>query len=244
MENEEKNKLNERAEVLKDFFGGNEGEEISAELLHRLFQFEELMIKYRSAIREVTTKLEILNDELSAFTERNPIESIQSRIKRPYSIAGKLRKQNYPLTVESISEHLNDVAGVRVVCPFIDDIYDVADMLLKQDDVRLIARKDYIQNPKENGYRSLHLIIETPVYFSTGKELIRVEIQIRTVAMDFWASLEHQMYYKKNQEDSGEIASRLKRCAEIIAATDREMEEIGRLLYAARQKELEEKKEA
>ncbi len=226
MENEEKNKLNERAEVLKDFFGGNEGEEISAELLHRLFQFEELMIKYRSAIREVTTKLEILNDELSVFTERNPIESIQSRIKRPYSIAGKLRKQNYPLTVESISEHLNDVAGVRVVCPFIDDIYDVADMLLKQDDVRLIARKDYIQNPKENGYRSLHLIIETPVYFSTGKELIRVEIQIRTVAMDFWASLEHQIRYKNNSPEVREIAGELKECADTIAQTDVKMQQL------------------
>ncbi|HIR57800.1 MAG TPA: GTP pyrophosphokinase family protein [Candidatus Gallacutalibacter pullicola] len=226
MENEKKNKLNERAEVLKDFFGGNEGEEISAELLHRLFQFEELMIKYRSAIREVTTKLEILNDELSAFTERNPIESIQSRIKRPYSIAGKLRKQNYPLTVESISEHLNDVAGVRVVCPFIDDIYDVADMLLKQDDVRLIARKDYIQNPKENGYRSLHLIIETPVYFSTGKELIRVEIQIRTVAMDFWASLEHQIRYKNNSPEVREIAGELKECADTIAQTDVKMQQL------------------
>ncbi len=226
MENEEKNKLNERAEVLKDFFGGNEGEEISAELLHRLFQFEELMIKYRSAIREVTTKLEILNDELSTFTERNPIESIQSRIKRPYSIAGKLRKQNYPLTVESISEHLNDVAGVRVVCPFIDDIYDVADMLLKQDDVRLIARKDYIQNPKENGYRSLHLIIETPVYFSTGKELIRVEIQIRTVAMDFWASLEHQIRYKNNSPEVRKIAGELKECADTIAQTDVKMQQL------------------
>ena len=226
MENEKKNKLNERAEVLKDFFGGNEGEEISAELLHRLFQFEELMIKYRSAIREVTTKLEILNDELSTFTERNPIESIQSRIKRPYSIAGKLRKQNYPLTVESISEHLNDVAGVRVVCPFIDDIYDVADMLLKQDDVRLIARKDYIQNPKENGYRSLHLIIETPVYFSTGKELIRVEIQIRTVAMDFWASLEHQIRYKNNSPEVRKIAGELKECADTIAQTDVKMQQL------------------
>ena len=226
MENEEKNKLNERAEVLKDFFGGNEGEEISAELLHRLFQFEELMIKYRSAIREVTTKLEILNDELSVFTERNPIESIQSRIKRPYSIAGKLRKQNYPLTVESISEHLNDVAGVRVVCPFIDDIYDVADMLLKQDDVRLIARKDYIQNPKENGYRSLHLIIETPVYFSTGKELIRVEIQIRTAAMDFWASLEHQIRYKNNSPEVRKIAGELKECADTIAQTDVKMQQL------------------
>ena len=226
MENEEKNKLNERAEVLKDFFGGNEGEEISAELLHRLFQFEELMIKYRSAIREVTTKLEILNDELSAFTERNPIESIQSRIKRPYSIAGKLRKQNYPLTVESISEHLNDVAGVRVVCPFIDDIYDVARWLASQDDIRLLQVKDYIKNPKPNGYRSLHLIVEIPVFFSKGKQLMRVEVQIRTIAMDFWAILDHQLRYKKDVPDSEKIMEELKECADVIAETDSRMQKI------------------
>lgn len=188
----------ERKEVLKDFFGGREEDEVSEDLLTHLIQFEELMLKYRSAIREVTTKLEILNDELSAHTERNPIENIQSRLKRPYSIARKLNRLQKPVTVEAISQNLNDVAGIRVICPFIDNIYEVAQMLLKQDDVRLIASKDYIQNPKPNGYRSLHLIIEIPVFFSEGKELIRVEIQIRTVAMDFWASLEHQIRYKND----------------------------------------------
>ena len=155
-------KLSERKEVLKDFFGGYEGEDIPDDLLMRLFQYEELMIKYRSAIREITTKLHILNDELSVFTKHNPIENIQSRVKRPYSIAKKLSKQGQPVTVEAISAHLNDVAGIRIICPFISDIYDVADMLLKQDDILLIARKDYIKAPKDNGYRSLHLIIEVP----------------------------------------------------------------------------------
>ncbi len=219
-------KLSERKEVLKDFFGGYEGEDIPDDLLMRLFQYEELMIKYRSAIREITTKLHILNDELSVFTKHNPIENIQSRVKRPYSIAKKLSKQGQPVTVEAISAHLNDVAGIRIICPFISDIYDVADMLLKQDDILLIARKDYIKAPKDNGYRSLHLIVEVPVFFSTGKEQIRVEIQIRTVAMDFWASLEHQIRYKNNSPEVQKIAKELKDCADTIAQTDMKMQQL------------------
>ena len=216
----------ERKEVLKDFFGGREEDEISEDLLTHLIQFEELMLKYRSAIREVTTKLEILNDELSAHTERNPIENIQSRLKRPYSIARKLNRLQKPVTVEAISQNLNDVAGIRVICPFIDNIYEVAQMLLKQDDVRLIASKDYIQNPKPNGYRSLHLIIEIPVFFSEGKELIRVEIQIRTVAMDFWASLEHQIRYPTASPNAPANAAQLKACADTIAQTDLTMQKL------------------
>lgn len=219
-------KMIERKEALKDFFGGEERDSISDELMERLFQFENLMLKYRCAIREVTTKLQILNDELSAAMEGNPIESIQSRIKRPYSIAKKLARKNLPITVEAIAQNLNDVAGVRVVCPFINDIYAIADMLLKQDDVHLIARKDYIKQPKPNGYRSLHLIIEIPVFFSTQKELIRVEIQIRTVAMDFWASLEHQIRYKNDLSEAKEIAAELKQCADTIAQTDLQMQQL------------------
>lgn len=219
-------KLEERKEALKDFFGGNEGESLPDETLGRLFQFEELMVKYRSAIREVTTKLEILNDELSSSMNGNPIESIQSRVKRPYSIAKKLTRLKQPVTVAAISENLNDVAGIRVICSFINDIYEVADMLLKQDDVHLISKKDYIQHPKENGYRSLHLIIEIPVFFSTQKELIRGEIQIRTVAMDFWASLEHQIRYKNDSPEVQAIADELKNCADTIAQTDIKMQEL------------------
>jgi putative GTP pyrophosphokinase len=216
----------ERKEALKDFFGGQEGEEVPDEQLQRLFQFEELMIQYRSAIREITTKLEVLNDELSMSIERNPIESIQSRIKRPYSIAQKLRRKGLPVTVEAVSQQLNDVAGVRVICPFLNDIYEIARMLLQQDDIRLVAAKDYIRQPKPNGYRSLHLIVEVPVFFSTQKKFVRVEIQIRTVAMDFWASLEHRLHYKRSSPEVEAIAGELKACADIIAQTDLTMQRL------------------
>ena len=219
-------RLSERKEVLRDFFGGADAEQLSDEIIRNQFQFEELMLKYRCAIREVTTKLEVLNDELSSSLAHNPIESIQSRIKRPYSIARKLNDLGRPGTVESIAQNLNDVAGIRVICPFINDIYDVAEVLLRQDDVVLISKKDYIRSPKPSGYRSLHLIIEIPVFFSTQKESIRVEIQIRTVAMDFWASLEHQLYYKSRSAVDADIARELYLCAETIAQTDQKMQEL------------------
>lgn len=220
------NKLDQRREALKDFFGRDDREDIPDEMLDRMFQFEDLMLKYRSAVREITTKLEILGDELSDASEHNPIESIQSRIKRPYSIARKLSKRGLPVTVEAISENLNDVAGIRVICPFISDIYAVSEMLQKQDDVHLVALKDYIKNPKPNGYRSLHLIVEIPVFFSKGKENIRVEIQIRTVAMNFWASLEHQIRYKNDSPEVLQLAEELKECADTIAQTDQKMQEL------------------
>ncbi len=223
-------KLADRAEALKDFFGGDDKEATSVEKLELLDQFESLMIKYRAAVREVTTKLEVLNDELSSFAERNPIEGIQSRIKRPYSIAKKLKARGLPVAVESIQKNLNDVAGIRVICPFISDIYDVADMLLSQEDVLLIEKKDYIEKPKENGYRSLHLIVEIPIFLSKGKENMRVEIQIRTVAMDFWASLEHQIRYKKGLEEEQKISEGLKECADTIARTDLRMQELREMI--------------
>ena len=223
-------KLADRAEALKDFFGGDDKEATSVEKLELLDQFESLMINYRAAVREVTTKLEVLNDELSSFAERNPIEGIQSRIKRPYSIAKKLKARGLPVAVESIQKNLNDVAGIRVICPFISDIYDVADMLLSQEDVLLIEKKDYIEKPKENGYRSLHLIVEIPIFLSKGKENMRVEIQIRTVAMDFWASLEHQIRYKKGLEEGQKISEGLKECADTIARTDLRMQELREMI--------------
>ena len=223
-------KLADRAEALKDFFGGDDKEATSVEKLELLDQFESLMIKYRAAVREVTTKLEVLNDELSSFAERNPIEGIQSRIKRPYSIAKKLKARGLPVAVESIQKNLNDVAGIRVICPFIRDIYDVADMLLSQEDVLLIEKKDYIEKPKDNGYRSLHLIVEIPIFLSKGKENMRVEIQIRTVAMDFWASLEHQIRYKKGLEEGQKISEGLKECADTIARTDLRMQGLREMI--------------
>ena len=189
-------------------------------------EFDKMMMMYNCAIQEVKTKLQVLNDELSITRKRNPIEFIKTRIKKPDSIATKLKTKGLPLTVEAVLENLNDVAGVRVICAFIDDIYKVADMLTEQDDVRLIKTKDYIKNPKMNGYRSYHLIIEVPVFFSDHKEQMRVEVQIRTIAMDFWASLEHQLKYKKDIKDAENIMYELRACADVINRTDFHMQSI------------------
>ena len=189
-------------------------------------EFRQLMMMYSCAIKEIKTKLQVLNDELSIKRQRNPIEFIKTRVKQPDSIASKLRRKGYPVTVQSVFENLSDVAGVRVICAFIDDIYKVADMLTAQDDIELIKRKDYIKNPKMNGYRSLHLIIEVPVFFSDHKEQIRVEVQIRTIAMDFWASLEHQLKYKKDIDDAESIMYELRACADVINRTDYHMQSL------------------
>lgn len=189
-------------------------------------QFQQIMMMYNCAIREVKTKLEVLNDELSIRNNRNPIEFIKSRIKKPQSIVDKLNRKNLEVSINSIIDNLNDVAGVRVVCSFIDDIYEVARMLTRQDDIKLIEVKDYIKNPKENGYRSLHLIVEIPVFFSDITLPLRVEVQIRTIAMDFWASLEHKLKYKHNIEEAEFIGAELKECSDIISKTDFKMQEI------------------
>lgn len=189
-------------------------------------EFRQMMMMYSCAIKEIKTKLQVLNDELSIKRQRNPIEFIKTRVKQPDSIASKLRRKGYPVTVQSVFENLSDVAGVRVICAFIDDIYKVADMLTAQDDIELIKRKDYIKNPKMNGYRSLHLIIEVPVFFSDHKEQIRVEVQIRTIAMDFWASLEHQLKYKKDIDDAESIMYELRACADVINRTDYHMQSL------------------
>ncbi|MCR4604672.1 MAG: GTP pyrophosphokinase family protein [Eubacterium sp.] len=210
----------DRAEVPVDFaniFGSANIDKV---------EFDRMMMMYSGAIREVKTKLQVLNDELSVTRKRNPIEFIETRIKSPESIANKLNKRKLPLTVESVRENLNDVAGVRVICAFLDDIYQVAKMLESQDDVVIIKTKDYINRPKKNGYRSLHLIVEVPVFFSDRKERVRVEIQIRTIAMDFWASLEHSVKYKKNVRDAEDIVYELRACAHVINRTDIHMPSI------------------
>lgn len=190
-------------------------------------KFEELMMMYRCAIREVQTKLEILNDEFKTKRQRNPIDSIRSRIKTPMSIYEKLRRRDYPISIQSIADNLNDVAGIRVVCPFISDIYDVAKMLISQDDIEVMEVKDYIKNPKPNGYRSLHYVVIIPIFLSSGKEYMKVEVQIRTIAMNFWASLEHQMHYKQfENNEMPEIVNQLTDCAESIYRTDVRMQEI------------------
>ena len=196
-------------------------------------QFQQAMMRYTCAIREVKTKLEVLNDELSVKNQRNPIEMIKSRVKKPKSIVEKLQRRGFEISLGSMEKNLDDVAGIRIICSFLDDIYEVADMLIRQDDVKVIAVKDYIQNPKPNGYRSYHMIIEIPVFFSDSKKPIRVEVQIRTIAMDFWASLDHQLKYKKSFiDDNGEISEELKQCAEVIAGTDMKMLEIRKKIEA------------
>lgn len=188
----------------------------------------ELMAYYRCAIMEVETKFKVLDEEFSLQYDRNPIENIKTRLKSPESIMKKLKKKELSFGVDVIQENLKDVAGVRVICSFPEDIYMLADCLLNQDDVTLIEKKDYIKNPKKSGYRSLHLIIEVPIFLQSGKKSIKVEVQLRTIAMDFWASLEHKLRYKKNidPEEIERLEKELVECSEVSAALDRRMEEI------------------
>lgn len=198
-----------------------------------LKNFETLLMMYRCAIREIRTKLEVLDEEFSSQYNRNPISFITTRVKKPMSIRQKLLKKGYAFTEENVFRQLNDVAGIRVICPFIDDIYTIAQLLMQQDDIRVIEIKDYIKHPKPNGYRSYHLILEIPVFFSSGKTPIRAEVQIRTIGMDFWASLEHQLRYKKRLdkiEGYEEISARLQECSHAITHTDNEMQEIKEMI--------------
>ena len=192
-------------------------------------KFNDLMMMYRCTVREVRTKLEVLNDEFSVEYKRNPISFIKTRIKKPESILRKLNKLGYDFTAENIQEHLNDVAGIRVVCAFSDDIYTIAELLSSQDDITVIQIKDYIKNPKPNGYRSYHMIVEIPVFFSKGKTPMRAEIQIRTNGMDFWATLEHQLRYKKGIEEMegyDQISDELTKTAHELISMDNEMQRI------------------
>ena len=192
-----------------------------------MMPLKRLMAYYRCAIMEVETKFNVLNEEFSLEYDRNPIETIKTRLKSTESIIKKLVRRNFPLTVDSIEANLNDIAGVRVVCSFLEDIYLLADCLLQQDDVKLIQVKDYIKNPKPNGYRSLHLIIEIPIFLKDEKDM-RVEVQLRTIAMDFWASLDHKLSYKKDipEEEAKLLRQELLECAQISADLDVRMGEI------------------
>jgi len=192
-------------------------------LMGAVVEYKELMMMYSCALKTVRTKLEVLDAEFKAKLQRNPISSISSRLKTTHSIVDKLARKGQPFTIESIERNIYDVAGIRAICPYMDDIYTLADALLRQDDVRLLSRKDYIANPKPNGYRSLHLIISLPIYFSDRKTEIPVEVQIRTIAMDFWASLEHQLKYKQDIPNQQEIIGQLRACADTIHRTDAAM---------------------
>lgn len=188
--------------------------------------YKELMAYYRCAMMEVETKFRVLNEELSLEYDRNPIETIKTRLKSVESITDKLTNQNIPITVDNIEKHLHDIAGVRVICAFPSDIYTLSEAFLNQDDITLIERKDYMGNPKPNGYRSLHLIVEIPIFLHDKKKPMKVEVQFRTISMDWWASLEHKMRYKKDVKVSEDIAQELRECAEAAAILDNRMEEI------------------
>lgn len=188
--------------------------------------FMKLMTYYRCAIMEIETKFNVLNAEYSLEHDRNPISSIKSRLKQFSSIKEKLERKELPFSLEAIEENLNDVAGVRVICSFPGDVYSLVDAFLKQDDITLIELKDYIKNPKPNGYRSLHLIISIPIFLAHEKRNMRVEVQLRTIAMDFWASLEHQMKYKKDNEFTPEMEKELSDCAKISADLDERMDRL------------------
>lgn len=187
-----------------------------------------LMAYYKCAIMEVETKLNVLNEEFSLQHDRNPINTIKTRLKSIISITEKLERNGLELTVENIEAYLSDVAGIRVICSFTDDVYIIANALLSQDDITLIRKKDYIKNPKENGYRSLHLLVNVPIFLANEKKIMKVEIQLRTIAMDVWASLEHQLRYKKNVTFSDEMANELKTCADLSSELDYRMDKLRR----------------
>ena len=206
--------------------------------------FDTLMSYYQCAIMEVETKFKVLSEEYSLEYDRNPIENIKSRVKSFDSLLKKIRRKNIPLTMTSIEENIQDIAGVRVICSFPDDIYRLADCLLSQDDIILLEKKDYIKNPKPSGYRSLHLIIQTPIFLQEGKRMVTVEVQLRTIAMDFWASLEHKLRYKKNisEEQSAFLAEEMSQCAEISASLDERMQKVKDMLIQSEEKSKESEK--
>ena len=190
-------------------------------------QYQQIMFFYESGIQQIIAKLQILNNEFKFCNDRNPIENIKSRVKSLESITKKMEKKNLPLTLNNMMLNLHDIAGVRVICPFISDVYHVANMLINQQDVALIEVKDYIINPKPNGYRSLHLIVMVDVYFSDHKAQVPVEIQLRTIAMNFWASTEHQLRYKKDAEFTEEMHNELRHCSELMAEADERMQKLA-----------------
>ena len=206
-------------------------------ILETLVGYKELRMMYACALKEVRTKFEVLDVEFNVRYSRNPINAIHTRLKSNQSILEKMQRRRIPFSLENLESRIQDVAGVRVICSYVDDIYRLSEALLRQDDVKLIAQKDYIQQPKPNGYRSLHIVVDVPVYLSQGKLFIPVEIQIRTVAMDFWATLEHGIRYKSSDEVPAFIVDELRNCADVITRTDAKMQEIFKALQLLNDKE-------
>ena len=199
-------------------------------------EYSKIVGVYEAAIREINARLQTLDSEFSIKHQHNPIHHIETRVKSLNSIVKKLHDTGIPISMDNAKKNLHDIAGVRVVCCYVDDIYRIADLLLQQDDISLILEKNYIKNPKPNGYRSLHIVVDVPVYMSQGKLFIPVEIQIRTVAMDFWATLEHGIRYKATDEVPQGIVDQLRSCADVITETDYKMQEIFRALQMVHDK--------
>lgn len=211
---------------------------VNANLIMEEMRMEYAQIQriYAAAIREIDTRLQNLDSEFSLKYKHNPIHHIESRVKSLPSIIKKLHSLGCPISISNAKKVLHDIAGVRVVCCYVDDIYKIANLLLSQDDISLIMEKDYIKNPKANGYRSLHVVVDVPVYMSQGKLYIPVEIQIRTVAMDFWATLEHGIRYKSTEDVPPSIVDELRSCADVITETDYKMQEIFKALQMVHDK--------
>lgn len=191
--------------------------------LQNLLQIQQI---YEAGIKEIRTKLEILDSEFKVKHDHNPIHHIESRLKKPESIIKKAMKKNIDLTEKGLTENIHDIAGIRVICNYVDDVYMVAQLLISQDDIKVIKIKDYIQNPKPSGYRSLHLVLEIPIFLAEGAKPIHVEVQMRTIAMDFWASLEHKLKYKTDNQVPEDIRLELQECALAISELDEKMQNI------------------
>lgn len=215
-------------ELILSFFRETEAGEKLREYLE---SYNRLMAYYKCALMEIETKLNVLNEQFSLRYDRNPINSIKSRLKNPESIRTKLFKNGFDISLPSIEENLNDVAGIRVICTFTEDVYTIASALLGQDDIKLLRKKDYIKKPKPNGYRSLHLIVTVPIFLVDEKRYMKVEIQLRTIAMDSWAALEHQLKYKKDVEFTKEMSDDLLKCAEMSAKLDKTMDHLRKCVY-------------
>lgn len=213
--------------------------EITEEVTEGIDSWETMMFLYNSALKEVGTKLEILNDEFVHIHNYNPIEYIKSRIKTPESIVKKLKKGGYESTIENMVTYVKDIAGIRIVCSFTSDIYKLAEMIGKQNDLTVISVKDYMKHPKESGYKSYHMIVSVPIFLSNRVVDIKVEIQIRTIAMDFWASLEHKIYYKFEGNAPEYISRDLRECAEIVSNLDAKMLSLNQAILEAKEKQEE-----
>ena len=212
------------------------------EIQEDIYDWQNIMFLYNAAIKEVRTKLDIMNDEFQYIHQYNPIEYIKSRIKTPESIVKKLRKNGYEISIENMVKYVNDIAGVRLICSFTSDIYRLAEMIGNQSDLKVLSIKDYIKNPKESGYKSYHMLVSVPIYLSDSVVDTKVEIQIRTIAMDFWASLEHKIYYKFEGNAPEYISRDLRECAEMVSSLDEKMLSLNEAIQKCLEEQEAEKK--